>query len=105
MKLWQKMFLIVFAGLIIFPSAVDLAHVFSGHNHDFCNHYAESHIHENNVDCELVHFQKKSFSYTPLFTWTPQELEIFLPPIQRDYLHIITFQKLHFSLRAPPAVV
>ena len=105
MKLWQKMFLIVFAGLIIFPSTVELAHVFSGHKHDFCNHYAESHFHEKNIDCELFHFQKKSFSYTLLYTWTPQELEILLHPLQREYLHISTYQKLHFSLRAPPAGV
>lgn len=103
MKLWQKTFLIVFAGLIIFPSAVELAHVFSGHKHDFCNHYAESHIHENDVDCELFHFQKSSFSFPPLFAWKPRELEAPLHPVRKEYLHISTFQKLHFSLRAPPA--
>lgn len=105
MKMWQKTLFIVFAGLIIFPSAIDLAHVFSGHKHEFCNHYAESHFHEKNIDCELFDFQKNSFSFPPLFTWTPQEPEVSLHPVKGAYLHISTFQKLHFSLRAPPALV
>ncbi|NJY62503.1 hypothetical protein HC174_06990 [Salinimicrobium sp. CDJ15-81-2] len=105
MKLWQKMFLIAFAGLIIFPSAVELAHVFSGHKHDFCNHYAESHFHENNIDCELFDFQKNSFSFPPLYSWSPRVPEASLYPIRREYISVSTFPKLHFSLRAPPAGV
>lgn len=103
MKAFQKMFLIIFAGLLIFPSVVDLAHVFSGHKHDYCTHYAESHFHQKTVDCELFHFQQNPFSFPPLYSWAPAELPVALIAIKREYLFLSTFQKLHFSLRAPPA--
>lgn len=94
----------MFAGLIIFPSAIDLAHVFSGHKHDFCNHYAESHFHQKTVECDLFDFQQNPFSFPQLNSWTPAEELVSLIPIKKEYLFLSTFQKLHFSLRAPPAV-
>lgn len=105
MKLWQKMFLVLFTGLIIFPSAVDLAHIFSGHEHYTCNHYAESHFHEKTVDCEILHLQQNPFSLTPLHSWVAMAPEMKNLPVKRDYSFLSTYQKLHFSLRAPPAFV
>lgn len=105
MKLWQKVIVVLCVGLIIFPPAVDLAHVFSDHKHDFCNHYAESHFHQESTDCELLHFQKQAFPFSPLssddFAAT---FESKLPP-KKEYLFLSTYQKLHFSLRAPPTAV
>lgn len=105
MILWQKMLLVLFTGLILFPSAVDLAHVFSGHQHYTCNHYAESHFHQKTVDCEILHLQQNPFSFPPLQSWSLFEPEVENLPAQKDYDFLSTFQKLHFSLRAPPASV
>lgn len=103
MKLWQKTFLVLFTGLIIFPSAIDLAHVFAGHQHYTCSHYAESHFHQKSVDCELFHFQQTPFSFPPPNSWTGFEPEVENLPVKKEYDYLSTFQKLHFSLRAPPA--
>lgn|SRR5690606_28502043 len=104
MKIWQKIFLTFFAGLIFFPSAIDLAHVFSGHKHDYCNHYAQSHFHQKTLDCELFDFQQNPFSFPPLLSWTLVEDKTTLAPAGEQYQFLSTFQKLHFSLRAPPAL-
>lgn len=104
MRLWQKIFLVFCTGLIFFPSAVDLAHVFSGHKHDYCNHYAESHFHQDTIDCELCDFQKQAFSFPPLYSEGFVNVEITVHPPKKEYLYLSTFQKLHFSLRAPPVV-
>lgn len=105
MKLWQKLFLVLFTGLILFPSAVDLAHVFSGHQHYTCNHYAESHFHQKTVDCDILHLQQNAFSFPPSQAWSLFEPEVEVIPIHWEYDYLNTFQKLHFSLRAPPASV
>lgn len=105
MKVWHKIFLIGFAGLIIFPSVIDLAHVFSGHKHDYCNHYAQSHFHEKTVECELFHFQQNPLVFSPFPFWTPAEQAVSVEDFKGEYLFLSTFQKLHFSLRAPPAGV
>lgn len=98
------MFLMLCAGLIFFPSAVDLAHIFSGHKHDYCNHYAESHFHQKTVDCNLFDFQKQTYSFPPLYTETFIDTEVTVLPPGKEYLYLSTYQKMHFSLRAPPAV-
>lgn len=105
MKLWQKMFLVLFTGLIIFPSAVDLAHVFSSHEHITCTHYAESHFHKKTDDCDICHFQQNTFSIPPSQSWSAVELEAEGLAVEKEYFFLSTFQKLHFSLRAPPVAV
>ncbi|MGI0108010.1 hypothetical protein [Salinimicrobium sp. WS361] len=104
MKLWQKISLVLFTGLILFPSAVDLAHIFAGHQHYTCNHYAESHIHQDTVDCDIFHFQQNPFSFPPAVAWSLYEPQVKNLHLKKEYLYLSTFQKLHFSLRAPPAL-
>ncbi|WP_037324493.1 hypothetical protein [Salinimicrobium terrae] len=103
MKLWQKISLVLFTGLILFPSAVDLAHVFAGHQHYSCNHYAESHFHQKTVDCDIFHLQQNPFSFPPLDSWSLHEPEVENTSIGKEYNFLSAYQKLHFSLRAPPA--
>lgn len=105
MKSFQKYILLLFAGLIVFPSAVEFAHVFTGHQHDYCNHYADSHFHEKNIDCELFDFQKTPFDYPNLFSY-----HLFNPEVQtdveiRNYNFLSNSRKFSFSLRAPPSQV
>jgi hypothetical protein len=104
MKLWQKITLVLFTGLILFPSAVDLAHVFAGHQHYSCDHYAESHFHQKSVDCDIFHLQHNSFSIPAIQSWVLYTPEIDNTSVGKDYIYLSTFQKLHFSLRAPPAL-
>ncbi|MCY2687093.1 hypothetical protein [Salinimicrobium sp. TH3] len=104
MKLWQKITLVLFTGLILFPSAVDFAHVFAGHQHYYCNHYAEAHFHEKSVDCEIIHLQHNSFSIPAINLWVLHTPEVDKTSAGKDYIYLSTFQKLHFALRAPPAL-
>lgn len=105
MKAFQKHILFLFAGLIIFPSAVDFAHVFTGHQHDFCNHYADSHFHEKNLDCELFDFQKTPLAYPGLYSYTLLNPEVNTEVKEKNYTLLSNNRKLSFSLRAPPAKV
>ena len=102
MKALQKYILVLFASLIVFPSAVELAHVFSEHQHNYCNHYADSHFHEKNIDCELFDFQKTPFDYPVLFSYSLINPEVSTLVETGNYHFLSSSRKLSFSLRAPP---
>lgn len=93
------------SGILAFPSTVELAHIFSGHQHNFCNHYSDSHFHQDNLDCDLFSFHKTSYPSVDLFSYS-----LFLPDIvvqknSRVYSFLSTHQHLSFALRGPPAQV
>ena len=91
--------------LLLFPSAVKLAHVFANHEHAYCNHYSESHFHEKILDCELFKFQQAPFSSGVIFTYEPYEPENQYTKPVSAYFFISDHQKLPFSLRGPPFIV
>ena len=89
--------------LLLFPSAVKLAHFFSSHEHTYCNHYTESHFHEKNLDCDLFKFHQAPFSSLALPSY-----ELYEPEAQNSkpvsaYHFLSDYQKLPFSLRGPPS--
>lgn len=105
MKEVSKYSLIFLSVLILLPGAVSLAHVFSGHHHKFCNHYAESHIHKNDLECKLLKFHKTPYPQINIF-----RLQILNPEPETSititsYGFLSEFQKLGFGLRAPPALI
>lgn len=103
MKAIYKFFSFILVGLLLFPSSVELAHVFLGHQHNFCNHYADAHFHEKNQDCSLFHFQQTSFSTPELISFS-----VFNPLVEKEdknnnYNFLGTVRDLAFSRRGPPA--
>ena len=104
-KIINKLVLVVFTGLILFPSALDVAHLFSGHQHIYCDEYADAHFHQNDLDCELFDFQKSPFPTLSLFSHTFFNPEISSALKTREYLFLDQHDELSFSLRGPPETV
>ena len=96
-------FLLVFTLLI--PSAVKLAHVFEHHEHEVCVGNETTHIHKVDLDCEFQKFQLNNS-----FTLNDITFEIFKhsensKAVLSNYNFLSKYQRLHFSLRGPPALV
>lgn len=102
LNLLKNIFLVFTAVIILIPTAVNFAHIFSGHGHEICEHYAEEHFHVKNLECELHQFQKNSALSIKFFEFTP---EIPVPEKQKlpDYYQFLSdYIKLPFELRGPP---
>ena len=91
--------------LLLFPGSLKLTHIFLGHNHVYCDHYSESHYHQENTDCELFSFQQLSFPYVEImyFEGATVLVEKTLPHFHYDFLSI--HQHSGLPLRAPPLSV
>lgn len=84
------------------PTIVKLTHVFNHHNHDVCNDYSQTHVHNLDVDCSFYNFK-----ITNHFTCTIENYELYIPVeinpiIASQYQFLSDYQRLHFSLRGPP---
>lgn len=103
MKVIKNIFFVFTAVLILLPSAVSFAHLFSEHSHKLCDNYAEHHYHTESIDCELHHFQKN-----PALEIDFPEYEVVLVVLQEkltfDYYQFLNdYEALAFDLRGPPA--
>ena len=72
--------------LVLTPSIIQLAHTLENHKHAVCISDDVTHVHENDVDCSLLHRQLQTYSldvstnfdvipqhfYTTTFTDKPQ---------------------------------
>ena len=95
--------IILLASLLVFPSTVRFAHLFSEHEHVYCDHYAESHFHQEILDCDLFKFQQ-----TPLALFRIINYEAFSSEKHNSkpvffYQFLSDYQKLPFELRGPPS--
>ena len=104
MKALTKTGLILFALLLIFPSAVKLAHFFANHEHTYCNHYSDSHFHQENPDCDLFEFQQTSFLGCDFQRFEPFQPEVVTLHTDLFYEFVSDYQKLPYELRGPPAL-
>lgn len=102
MKAFIKFGIGLLIGLLIFPSSVEFAHIFVSHQHEVCNNYSDSHFHEKNVDCELFSFQKVSFSYPGLSSYTLHSPEEISSKTETTYLFLNTNTIHAFKQRGPP---
>lgn len=96
---------ILLACLLLIPTSVKFAHIFSNHKHDVCHGKKSTHLHELNTDCDFYKF-KLSNSYTVTFF----NFELFCPKegtfeIVSQYQFLSKFQRLHTTLRGPPALI
>lgn len=105
MKAIKHFALILFASLLLFPSAVKLAHFFANHQHIYCDHYTDSHFHQKALDCDLFQFQQTPLLSLDLFSFEPFREEITNTGFLPIYCFLSEYQKLPFALRGPPAAV
>ncbi|CAM3422907.1 hypothetical protein [Aequorivita lipolytica] len=91
----------IFSLALLYPTAVQFAHTFEGHEHKACTE-TSTHLHEKQLDCSICDFQ---FS---IFNFSPQELPEFT--VFHSYQNIETVYVLpefklnttHYFLRGPP---
>lgn len=87
------------------PAAAKLNHVFSHHKHQVCIDGHTTHIHKIDLDCDFHKFQlNKTFtlntSLVELFNLQEASLKII-----SQYNYLSKYQRLHVSLRGPPALI
>ena len=89
---------------LLLPSAVKSMHIFESHQHEVCYGEADAHFHTLDIDCEFYNF-KINIPFTlpanGVFTIAYPEIKNI---IISDYSFLSEYQKLHFSLRGPPAI-
>ncbi|AFL82236.1 hypothetical protein Aeqsu_2786 [Aequorivita sublithincola DSM 14238] len=54
----------IFSLVLLFPTAVKLAHTFEGHEHQACTDFSV-HIHKKQLDCSICDFHFSNFNFTP----------------------------------------
>lgn len=89
---------------VLAPISVKMAHVFSKHEHVVCTNDFDSHLHQIDLDCE---FYKFNLNQTAAFFAIAYDLEILqntLVETDASYDYLSDYQRLHFSLRAPPSL-
>lgn len=99
-----KGFTLIIVLTLILPSAVKFMHVFENHQHEVCYGEAEAHFHTLDIDCEFYNF-KNNIPFT-LPKNTPSSIAYLdiKCTITTYYSFLSDYQRLHFTLRGPPAI-
>lgn len=102
MKILKNIFFIFTALVLLFPPVISFIHIFEGHDHSPCIHYADSHYHKKNINCELYKFHSN-----PALELDIASYELFVPQYhEQTYSELYSFlndlKPLQTSLRAPP---
>lgn len=97
--------ILLLTGVLTFPSAVEFAHVFAGHQHNYCDHYSDSHFHQDNVECEIISYHKTYYPSVEFFSYSVFFPETVVEKSNRTYHFLSTYQPLTFSQRGPPVQV
>ena len=102
MRVLMKIGLILFTSLLLFPSTVSLGHFFANHEHTYCNHYSDSHFHQENPDCDLFKFQQTSLLGCDFQQFEPYPPAVSTLRTNLFYEFVSDYQKLPYELRGPP---
>ena len=103
-NIFVKFFSLMLVVILLFPSAIQLAHTEDSHDHPVCTDFS-THMHETELDCSLCDFQVSIFAFD---TEKPGQ----------DLLNSQNFRQIHSapkslylissettSLRGPPLLV
>lgn len=99
-----KAIILLLVSVVFTPTAIKFIHVFEHHEHKVCIGGKSEHIHKVDLDCE---FQKFPINNNIVFTSYCVDFfseEVHLPEIKSQYVFLSKYQKLHISLRGPPAI-
>lgn len=99
-----KVFTLILAVILLLPSTVKFMHIFEHHKHEVCYGESDAHFHTLDVDCEFYKFKLNvPFTIPEPFVHIIAYNEI-KQIITTDYSFLSDYQRLHFSLRGPPAI-
>ncbi len=90
---------------LLVPSAVKIAHIFEHHKHEICEGGDSTHIHKVDLECEFQKFQINNNFTLSQITFAFFQLNENSKVIESQYRFLSNYQRLHFSLRGPPAFV
>lgn len=91
--------------MLLVPSAIKLVHVFEHHEHEVCKGGETTHIHNIDLDCEFQKFQlNKNFTLSDISFAIFKHIENSKTNLSQ-YHFLNKYQRLHFSLRGPPALI
>ncbi len=105
MKILKTIFLLFTALILLFPPVASFIHIFEGHEHKPCVHYADSHYHKKNINCELYKFHSNPaleidfICFEPLLSQVQNKVQI------EFYSFLNDLKPLQTSLRAPPVCI
>ncbi len=90
---------------LLLPASVKMAHIFQHHKHEACNGDSTTHLHKVDLECDFQKFQIHNH-----FTFSDSHFQLFsLTKTSEKHLSFYQFlskyQRLHFSLRGPPALI
>lgn len=89
----------------ILPSALKIHHALTQHQEIHCNDTTSKHVHGIEFDCDFQKYQIASSNLTDVFVLKPANTTILKQKSSGFYFEISEHQKLHFSLRGPPAIL
>lgn len=93
----------IFSVALLFPTAVQLAHSFEGHEHPVCTELG-THLHKAQLDCPIFDFHFSNFTFS--FQQLPQFLDVDgYQTVSTVYrLPKIIGRNFHYHLRGPPVL-
>lgn len=90
--------------MLLFPTAVNFAHTFSGHGHELCVNYADEHFHESNLDCDLNSYHQSPALASDFINFESIVEKQVKKQFFEFYHFLSDYQKLPFELRGPPGI-
>jgi len=99
-----KILTVSLALTLLTPTFVKFNHIFTHHKHDICLGEKSTHLHELNIDCDLLKFKSNN-----IYTFICYNFSLFVPKetpaeIVSQYQFISEYQRLQTSLRGPPQI-
>jgi len=87
---------------LLLPSAIQLVHTFENHEHNVCTAVDVNHIHEQEIDCDLLHrlLQTPTINFTNNYAVIPQHFYAKTPLVSSQQI-TFTFASEKTS-RGPP---
>lgn len=99
-----KVFTLFLVLTLLLPSTVKFMHIFEHHKHEICYGESDAHFHTLDIDCEFYMFKLNvPFTIPEQITHIIAFIEI-KQFITTHYSFLSDYQRLHFSLRGPPAI-
>lgn len=96
---------IALVAALLVPTVIKFTHIFTHHNHEVCLGGESTHLHTLDLDCEFYKFKLNNngtFSFFNVEIYQQQENQL---EFVSQYNFLSKYQRLHFSLRGPPALI
>ncbi|TXG39408.1 hypothetical protein [Seonamhaeicola maritimus] len=99
-----KAIMLLLVAALFTPTAIKFAHVFAHHEHKVCVGENSIHFHQIDLDCDFQEFNVHQNATFVSFYFDVLIEKEYHPEIESQYIFLSKYQRLHFSLRGPPAI-